>query len=168
MDMSNIHVAEIIINDLDLEPINLAIKARAQALASQLSPEAADQLISDMDAFECTISADGNSVSFGLDIKESYLVEYLKNHETPVAGGDNGIAHNVDGTTYKSRVDPNLWGTELSWLKLPLLDVEEEAGQILKIMAPDAVKASINSSSSAFRDVLKMMMTQEIKNILSR
>ena len=168
MDMNSINIADIIINDIDLEPINLAIKARAQALASQLPPEAADQLVSDMDAFECAVTSEGNSVSFKLNVKESYLIEYLKSHGTPVTGGDQGEAHNVDGSTYESRVPPDLWGTPLPWLELPHLEiVKSEIEPILKIMAPEAVKSSINSSSSAFKDILKMMLTQELKNIFS-
>ena len=168
MDMNNINIAEIIIGDIDLEPINLAIKARAQALASQLPQEAADQLIGDMEAFECAVTSEDNSVSFKLNVKESYLIEYLKSHGTPVAGGDNGEAHNVDGSVYQSRVDPSLWGTPLPWLELPHLEIaKEELEPILKIMAPEAVKSSINSNSSAFKDILKMMLVQELKNIFS-
>ena len=168
MDMNNINIADIIINDIDLEPINLAIKARAQALASQLPPEAADQLVSDMDAFECAVTSEGNSVSFKLNVKESYLIEYLKNHGTPVAGGDGGTVHNLDGSTDTSNVTQNLWGTPLPWLELPHLEiVKSEIEPILKIMAPEAVKSSINSNSSAFKDILKMMLTQELKNIFS-
>ena len=78
MDMNSINIADIIINDIDLEPINLAIKARAQALASQLPPEAADQLVSDMDAFECAVTSEGNSVSFKLNVKEFVQLAKIK------------------------------------------------------------------------------------------
>lgn len=144
MDMSN--VADIVISYVDVDIINNAIKQRALALGEQMNPEAADQFISDMNEIVCSVKSNGSSLTFSAEPSESYLINYLKSHGTPVAGGDDGTAHNVDGSTYQSRVPERLWGTPLPEFELPVLDGNDEAQHMVELLAPDAARNAVESS----------------------
>ena len=166
MDMSNVPTAEIIASGIDLLPINDAIKLRAKTLAAELNKEAATQFESDMSAFECSVKSNGSILSFSLNLNESYLIKYLQNHGTPVSGGDNGIAHNVDGTTYQSNVPEQLQGTPLYMYELPEIDGEDEAKQLVQIMAPDATENAIAKKHDEIGKAIMPYVEQEISEIL--
>ena len=164
MDMSNI--ADIVITHVDVEPINLAIKNRAEALAGQMNQEASEQFLSEMNEIICSVSANNGSLSFSIEPSESYLLNYLKNHGTPVAGGDGGTAHNVDGSTYESRVPVKFWGTELPELELPTLDGEDEAYHIVEIMSPDAAQNAVSDSKDEIAEtIVKPFIIEQLSNI---
>lgn len=166
MDMSNIPAGEIVAPNIDLGPINQGIKDRAFALSSQMNPEAAAQFENDMSALECSVQGEGSSVKFSLRPSNAYLIQYLKDHGTPVTGGDDGTAHNVDGSTYSSDVPPERWGIELPWLELPHLDGEEEAVQIVKLLGPDAAISGVSNSSDALGEAAKPIVEAELQNYL--
>jgi len=162
MDMSNVPTGEIIISHVNVEPINTAIKERAKTLAEQLNPEAASQFESDMGSYECYAEGHGTDLLFGIKVSESYLINYLKSHGTPVSGGEDGVAHNVDGSTYTSRVPRQLQGTPLPELELPVIDGEEEAQQLLAIMAPDAAHNAIAESKTEIQKAIVPSIQKEI------
>jgi hypothetical protein len=164
--MSNIHTGEIVASKIDVSIINQGIKNRADALSGEMNPEAAAQFLKDMSARVCTVEGEGSSVKFAVQPSESYMIEYLKNHDIPVAGGDNGTAHNTDGSTYTSSVPQKFWGTELPWLELPHLDGEEEAIHIVELLAPDATRNGISSSSAEIGKAAKTLVAAEIQNYL--
>lgn len=166
MDMSNLPAGEIVISHIDVKPINEAIEHRAETLASQLPSDAAEQFINDMKAYECTVLANGSQISFKPNISESYLINYLKNHSTPVTGGDGGIAHNVDGSTYQSDVPQQLWGQPLPWLELPTLQGEDEVYHIIEVMAKDAVENAIANSTHEISEAVKPIVSQQIREAL--
>lgn len=166
MDMSNLPAGEIVVSHVDVKPINDAIKHRAETLASQLPSGPAEQLISDMEAYECTASANGSQISFKPNITESYLINYLKNHSTPVTGGNGGTAHNVDGSTYQSKVPRQLWGQPLPWLELPILQGEDEVYHIIELMAKDAVENAIANSTKDISEAVKPIVSQQIREAL--
>lgn len=166
MDMSNIPLGDIVAPNVDVGPINRAIKDRAEGLASQMNPEAAEQFVSDMSSLECSVEGAGYELSFSLHPSQSYLLEYLKSHGVPVAGGDGGTAHNVDGSTYQSLVNPKLWGTELPWLELPVLDGEDEAKHIVEIMGSDAGQDAVNRSGSEIIQAVKPEVMNEVRQMI--
>ena len=159
--MATNNLADIIVGRVDLSPINNAIKQRAEALGSQMREEAAEQFVSDMSQFESSVESSGSSLIFKSKISDSYLINYLKDHGTPVAGGDNGTAHNVDGSTYESRVPKALQGTPLPWYELPHFDCEEEVQHLVEIMAPDATQDAINNSESEIREQVAIPLLKE-------
>lgn len=164
MDMNN--VAEIVVSHIDTQPINQAIKERAEALASQLNPEAAKQFISDMSELVCNARQNGNSASFSVEPSTAYLINYLRSHDTPVLGGDDGTAHNVDGTTYESIVPERLWGTPLPDLELPTIDGEDEAYHIAEIMAQDAMQDAVNRSKQEITEqIAKPYIIEQLSSI---
>ena len=166
MDMSNLHAGEIVAPKIDVSIINQGIQDRAGALSGEMNPEAAAQFLKDMSALVCTVEGEGSLVKFSVQPSESYIIEYLKNHDIPVAGGDNGTAHNVDGSTYTSSVPQKFWGTELPWLELPHLDGEEEAVHIVELLAPDATRIGISNSSAEISEAAKPLVAAEIQNYL--
>ena len=155
------NLADIIINHVDLSIINNAIKQRAEALGSQMNEEAASQFVSDMSQFEASVESSGSSLVFKSKLSDSYLLNYLKNHGTPVAGGDNGEAHNVDGSTYESRVPKALQGTPIPWYELPHLDGEEEVQHLVEIMAPDAAEDAANNSADEIKEQIAVPLARE-------
>lgn len=166
MDTSNIPTGVIAAANADPEIINRAIKNRAETLAAEMNPEAAAQFISDMGELQCSVKGEGQALSFTLTPSQSYLLNYLKSHGTPVAGGDGGTVHDVDGSTYPSKVPPQLWGTELPWLKLPTVQGEDEAMHILEIMAPDCANDAVQKSSDQIAEYIKPLVQQELSQVL--
>lgn len=165
MDMNNI--ADIVVSYVDVEPINQAIATRAETLGEQMDPKAAQQFIDDMKAYKCKAESDGNSVSFKTEMSESYLINYLKNHGTPESGGEGGIVHDVDGSTYESSVPEHLQGTPLPWYELPVFDGEDEIHHIVEIMAQDAVQSAIPGSKQEISDsIVKPYIQEEIAQLL--
>lgn len=164
MVMNNI--ASIVIPYINTEPILSALKSRAEALAGQMNPEAGSQFASDMQSIDCNVQDQGENISFAPQISESYIVNYLASHDTPVAGGDNGTAHNVDGSTYQSNVPKKFWGTPLPFLELPIIDALNEAIQIVRLLAPDAVKDAISNSKEKILEVIKPQIIQEFTTAL--
>lgn len=148
----DIDLATIVMSHIDVSPINRAIQQRAEVLASQLNPEAAEQFASDCKSYSCNVAMDGDNIAFTPEVSESYLIEYLRSHGTPVAGGDNGTAHNVDGSTYESNVPEKFWGTPLPWLELPTIDGKEEVMHIIQLMAKDAVQDSVSRSNKEIKE----------------
>ena len=164
MDMNDI--VDVIIPYVDVQPINLAIKQRAEALAGQMNPEAAEQFVSEMKAITCSVTSKENTISFKLQPSNDYLIEYLKNHGTPVSGGENGTVHDVDGSTYESLVPEQLQGTELPWLELPTLDGEDEAWHIAELMASDAAQNAVNLSKEQIAEQkVKPYIQQELSSM---
>ena len=166
MDMSKYPIGEIVASHMDTSPIDQALKGRAEALASQLNSKAGAQLVSDMGNLEFKVTGEGQSVSGKIDISDSYIIEYLKNHSTPVAGGDSGTVHDPSGATYHSNVDPNLWGTELPWYEMPIMDVRQEAEHVVELMFPDAVQDAVSRSTSDIGELIKPEIVKEISSML--
>ena len=166
IDVNSIPFGDIIVRNIDMSIINQNIANRAVALASQMNPEAASQFEEDMKSYECTAKSEGNSISFDLDLSQSYLLKYLANHGTPVTGGDDGIAHNVDGSTYHSNVNPRNWGIELPMLELPVVDGKDEALKILELFSKDAMQNAIRKSTSDIYDYMNPILTEAILNTI--
>lgn len=162
----DIDLATIVISHMDVSPINRAIQQRAEALASQLRPEAAEQFLSDFKSYSCNAALEGDEIAFTPEVSESYLIEYLKDHGTPVAGGDNGTAHNVDGSTYESRVPEKFWGTPLPWLELPTIDGKEEVSHVIQLMAGDAIRDSVNRSNKEIKDIAYTYFRDKLSEML--
>lgn len=165
MDMNSIATGEIVAKHIDAERIRQRLSDRFSVLASQLPADAASQFMQDSQAIECQVSGNGQTVSFGLKPSESYLIKYLESHSTPVSGGSGGMVHELDGSVRQSLVDPDLWGTELPWLELPILDCKNEAEQFLQIIAPEEVQASIASSKNEIAQAAVPVVTKQIQQL---
>lgn len=159
MDINNL--GDIVVNHVDLTIINNAIKQRAEALGGQLNADAAAQFISDMSQIECSVESNGTGLVFNTKLSDSYLLNYLKNHTTPVSGGEGGEAHNVDGSTYESGVPYQLQGTPLPWYELPTVEGQDEANKVVEIMASDASRAAVNSSLPEIESEVVMPYVRE-------
>jgi len=166
MDTSNIPIGIIAAANADPEIINRAIRNRAETLAGEMRPEAAAQFVADMGELQCVIEGEAQGLTFSLTPSQSYLLNYLKSHGTPVTGGDGGTVHDVDGSTYPSKVPPQLWGVPLPWLELPTVQGEDEAQHILEIMAPDCANDAVQKSSAEIAELIKPIVTQEISQRL--
>ena len=151
----DIPAGEILAKYINVDRMNKRKDERLETLANELNPEAAAQLIADGQKFVTVVEGKGNSVKARNQITESYLITYLADHDVPKSGGDNGTAHNVDGSTYKSLVPPELQGEELESLMLPIIDVIEEMNNLNRITLPEEVA------------VAKPQAAEEIKNLIA-
>jgi len=167
MVTSNIPLGSIVAPNVDIGPIKTALETRGAALGSQLPSDAAAQLQSDVNAYEVVVDGSGDSVSFKTQMNESYLVGYLASHGTPISGGDGGTAHNLDGSTYTSRVPHQLQGTPLPWYELPIVEVESELNHVVELMAHDAVENAMSKSSSAIAEAVKPEVIEMVRGLFS-
>lgn len=146
--LDSIPVGEIVAKHVDSAALNRRLLDLINRLATQLNEEASAQFINDTKAIELQVNGESSSVTGSLTVPEAYLLEYLADHDIPVAGGDGGTAHNVDGSVYHSRVNPNFWGTELPELALPVFDVKEEAENLAPILLRDEIENNAMPAST--------------------
>ena len=166
MDMNNARLAEIIAANINSYPIEQAVDDRTSALCEQMGDEAAAQFKEDMSAININIKAVGDVIEFSSNIDNTYLINYLKNHSVPVAGGDGGIAHDVDGSIYHSIVNPKFWGNELESLNLPIFDAQKEVDNILSIMSQDATEDGADKSIKQIESCVLSEANQKIDNAI--
>lgn len=164
MDMNN--AADIILPNVDTEPINLALEDRWRSLGCVLNAEAQEQFEKDTENIVCFVKSDGSVLSFSAkEVNSSYL-DYLKNPYTPLAGGIDGIVHELDGSTHVSNVPEQLQGTELPWFEVGAIDVAEEAQKIIELMAPDAAQNAVASSKQQIAEqIVKPYVQQELAKV---
>lgn len=166
----NIATGEVVAKYVNTDEINRSIQERIAVLSGELNPEAAAQLVADGNKLETVVEGHGNSVSGKNVLKESYLIEYLKQHDIPVSGGDGGTAHNVDGSPYSSKVPIQLQGNELESLMLPIIDVKTEADNYLNIVFKDKVEEAATNAAGEIKELItptvKEMVANEIGGML--
>jgi len=158
----NAPFGEIIAPNVDTGPINNGIYQRAIALSEQLNPDAAAEFLSEMSAFQCTVKGEGKSIHFSLEANGGYLLGVLHNPPVPLAGGDGGTAHNADGSTYQSAVDPKFYGNPLESLQLPRIEGEQEANHIVELFAGDAANDAASKSDDAISNAIEPQLQEMV------
>lgn len=167
INLDNVPIGEIIAAHIDTNKLNEMISARISVLAEQLNEEASQQLVQDGSKIHTVVEGEMQNVGAHNELKESYLISYLQSHSVPVAGGDAGTVHNVDGSTYHSRVPMKFWGNELSSLMLPIIDVFEEADNYLNIIFPDAVEEAKPKAMPEITEAVKPEIMNYVKEQLA-
>ena len=163
MDLSDIPFGEIIAKNIDLDPMNNSLKVRAEMLASQLNPKAAAEVVSEAGGLQWTVTGQNNSIGFEVVEKNIPFINQLANGPiVPVAGGDNGTAHNPDGTTYQSKVPEKFYGNPLESLALPRAEFMNEIEHTGELLAVDAYDNSAQVSSGEIEQLIAPRCEEEI------
>lgn len=167
MDLSDIPVGEIVSKNMNIEPMNNSIKVRAEMLASQLNPKAAEEVISETQGLKWMITGEGASIKFSIaEVKMPFVDQLANGPIIPVAGGDNGIAHNPDGSTYQSAVPERFYGNPLESLALPKSDLVNEIGQTGKLFAEDAFVNAAAASEGEINNIVGPRCMEELLKAL--
>lgn len=167
MDLNDIPFGEIIAKNVDLGPINNSVKVRAEMLASQLNPKAAAEVTSEAEGLQWSVSAQNNSVIFEITEANIPFINQLANGPSiPVAGGDNGTAHNPDGSTYQSNVPKVFYGNPLESLALPKADLMNEIQYTGKLFASDACNSSAQASNGEIKQLVLPRFSNEVAKIM--
>ena len=166
MDMNDLEstMASRIALTADVSPMDNMIKAAAESLYGSFvdNPKAIEELQKEVDAMYWSCSSNGPDVVFNLEEPEetTFVDTVSEDQGVPVSGGDNGIAHNPDGTTYQSQA--KVFGIELPWFVLPVVDFKEEIKKRSNALARDCASSAINENKSVIYEPLE----REIKNVL--
>jgi len=148
---ANIPIGEYVAEEVDLSPMQSMILVRIAALAPLLgnnNPKGVAELTKELALLLWKVEGEGQSVKFILTEKKNIpFIEDIVDGTTAIAGGDGGIAHNPDGSTYRSEVDPKFWGNKLDSLSLDAINVKEDIQNLGKIYASDAIGSALRSKS---------------------
>ena len=165
--IADIDIASIIAPEVyDFEVLATAFaKSRFLALSAEFNSNAeeAEEIENIADHIVCKISNDSSSFALSLDyIDDSNYFELInKGSPAPLAGGDNGIAHNPDGTPYYSRVPEQLWGTRLDFLARQGIDIIGETKQMLLDLFKDRITEAIQAAKQRIAEAFKPMIAAE-------
>lgn len=116
----------------------------------------------------CDISSsdEGISLSLNFDEKENWWKIITGGMSAPLTGGSGGIAHNPDGTTYKSKVPTALQGKPIPQFAKNGIDIEAEIEMMIKDLFTNIVNETISSSSEEIAEAVKPYIVQELNNVL--
>ena len=116
----------------------------------------------------CSISmSDGGiSLNINFDEKENWWGIVTGGMSAPLTGGNGGIAHNPDGSTYSSKVPEALQGNPIPQFAKQGIDIESEMKMMAKDLFIDIVNEIISSSSDEIAEAVKPYIVQEINNAL--
>ena len=116
---------------------------------------------------KCIIFLEGDSFQLKIDLKDSssnYLEIIDTGMDAPLAGGHGGIAVNPDGSTYRSQVPTELWGTRLDALAEEGIDVLGEIKRMLTDLFKDHIAQVISQSKPKIAELAKKHILQEFQS----
>lgn len=117
------------------------------------------------DQIKCTITYSDNlfDLEIFFDDNSNYFEIINEGMPAPVAGGDNGIAHNPDGSTYKSNVPEQLWGNVLDEYAENGIDIMGETKTMLKDLFYDRIMDAINNEKGKIAEAYKTQLISELQ-----
>lgn len=162
-------IASILADDvLSFEPIATNfVKSRFLVLASEFgsNEKEAAEISKLADVIQCTIKQDGAGFSLTIDYPDdSNYFEIIQNGmPAPVAGGSGGIAHNPDGSTYKSEVRPQFWGNVLDSLAKDGIDIIGENKMMVTDLFCDHVQSTVPPHKSDIAELYKEPVLKQLQ-----
>lgn len=124
------------------------------------------------DGIRCRIVNEGNNIELSIDFDDADAGNYLEIVEegmpAPLAGGSGGIAHNPDGSTYRSQYPPQLWGTPLENLAKTGSDTQSEIKRMLQDLFIQEVQSIVQESKNDIARIAKKHITQSLNSIISK
>ena len=158
----DIPAGEILAKYINVERMNQRLQDRIATLAQELNEEASAQLIKDGKKIQVNVQGQGDTITAKNILTESYLIEYLQDHDVPKSGGVNGIAHNVDGSTYISAVPLELQGQEIQEYMLPIMDIIEESNNLTGITFPEEAEVAKPKAIDEMKETAVPMIKSHI------
>ena len=121
------------------------------------------------DAFRCEIQQDGGKFTLFFHFDERNPGGFLEIVDAgmppPLAGGDNGISHNPDGSTYRSPTPEDEWDKPVPGYAKPPTGVINE----IRIMLADLFRAELNEAINAARlemlEPVKQYVAERIRTV---
>ena len=117
------------------------------------------------DRVQCIITNNENSFDLEIKFNESsnnYFEIISEGMPAPVSGGDDGIAHNPDGSTYHSKVPEQLCGTVLDEYAETGIDIVGEIKMMLKDLFYDRIMEAINNAKREIAEAYKQIIFTEL------
>lgn len=146
----------------------LVYKSEIQAPAEKANAfiKEAAEMEAIADAFKCEIRQDGNNFSLYFYFNERNPGGFLEivdaGMPAPLAGGDNGISHNPDGTTYSSPTPISLWDKPVLGYAKPATGVINEIRTMLSDLFRTELKEAIAASKQEMLQLVKKYTAERI------
>lgn len=121
-------------------------------------------------AFKCDIVLNNNTFTLFFFMDERNPGHFLEIVDAgmppPLAGGDEGTAHNPDGSTYQSSVPYQLWGQPVPGYAKPATGVINEIRTMLADLFRTEMQEVISSSKSEFMKLTKEEVANRLKGVM--
>ena len=116
----------------------------------------------------CSIFVDGSSISLELrfDKKDNWYNIILHGMKAPLTGGNGGIAHNPDGSTYESQVPPQLQRRPIEEFAKEGIPLEQEILTIVETLYDGIVKEAAHACSDEIAEAYKPYIIEQINKVL--
>lgn len=108
----------------------------------------------------------GASMSISFDEKDKWFSILTNGMDAPLTGGQGGIAHNPDGSTYTSKVPGPLQGNPIPEFAREGVSLVDEINMMVKSLFKAEVQDAINASKNELFTILKSYIKNEIKYAL--
>lgn len=115
---------------------------------------------------DISLSNEGISLSLNFDEKENWWKIINEGMSAPLTGGNGGVAHNPDGTTYISKVPEALQGKPIPQFAKHGIDIESEIETMIKDLFTNIVNEIISSNSEEIAEAVKPYIVQELNKVL--
>lgn len=121
------------------------------------------------DAFKCEIKVEGNKFTLFFYFDERNPGNFLEivdaGMPAPLAGGDNGISHNPDGSTYRTPTPMELWDEPVPGYAKPATGVINEIRTMLSDLFRTELKEAIAAGKQEILNLVKRYTAEKIRNV---
>lgn len=162
-----IHLADILaakVESFQTTAVNFA-KSRFLVCASEygMNDKESEELMTIAESIRCTIQNEGDAFSLNIEYGDSPYLNIIEHGmEAPLTGGDGGIAHNPDGSTYRSNVPVQFQGNPIESFAKQGEDVMGEVRMMLTDLFRNAILEAVSESKQEIADTYR----SEIQNRL--
>ena len=157
MDIDIVSIVMPKISGWQTTAINFA-KSRFLVAASEfgMNDKESAELMNIADTISIEIFSEGKSVGININYGHSKYLDVIQNGmPAPLTGGDGGVAHNPDGSTYNSQVNPNFWGQPIESFAKQGEDVMGEISTMIKDLFRNELTMCVDESKSEITDAVK-------------
>lgn len=121
------------------------------------------ELLKIAEGIQCEIFANGSSIGLNITYGHSPYLDIIQNGmPAPLSGGDGGIAHNPDNSTYTSAVPANLQGQVLEGFAKEGEDVMGEVAMMLRDLFRDEVQSAVGESKTEIAEAFKVYLIPKL------
>lgn len=130
------------------------------------NPELPGAIAAYMGAITHNISIEGSSITFESSFPDDDAAQALEEGTHPVLGGDHGTVHHLTGDVTQSKVNPNLWGTDASWLAIQPMMIKENLQKQYQTMVVQGGRDKASENSSMLAAPAKEYIAEKLRGIL--
>ena len=167
MDIDNARIAEILLPHLDWFKLLAQEFAKSRFLVNAseygMNDKESEELMKIADGINISLSSGGSSLQLEITYGESPYLNIIENGmSAPLAGGDNGVVTNPDGSQEPSEVPEPLWGNPIDSYAKEGEDVMGEVKEMLTSLFRDAV---VQAAGEARPEIIETIRPELVRHV---